>query len=64
MGNYIHFTEEQKYRANNVDLVDFLYRRGRNSLPAAEKNGLHQTAASLSVGTSGMITRKNLEAML
>ena len=28
MGNYICFTEEQKYRANNVDLADFLYRQG------------------------------------
>ena len=28
MATYIHFTEEQKLRANAVDLVDFLQRRG------------------------------------
>ncbi len=28
MGTYIHFTDEQKQRANNVDLADFLERRG------------------------------------
>lgn len=28
MGTYIHFTDEQKLRANNVDLADFLERRG------------------------------------
>lgn len=28
MGNYVHFTQEEKDRANNVDLVDFLERQG------------------------------------
>ncbi|NPV89753.1 MAG: DUF3991 domain-containing protein [Firmicutes bacterium] len=28
MGGYIHFTDEQKHRANSVDLVDFLQRQG------------------------------------
>lgn len=28
MGTYVHFTDEQKYRANHVDLVDFLQRQG------------------------------------
>lgn len=28
MGTYVHFTDEQKLRANNVDLVDFLERQG------------------------------------
>ena len=28
MAEYIHFTDEQKYRANAVDLVDFLQRQG------------------------------------
>ena len=28
MGNYIHFTEEQKQIANAVDLVEFLQMQG------------------------------------
>lgn len=28
MGTYVHFTDEQKRRANNVDLADFLERQG------------------------------------
>ena len=28
MGTYIHFTDEQKERANSVDLEEFLRRRG------------------------------------
>lgn len=34
---YIHFTEEQKLRANSVDLVEFLRRQGRNSSSGRDK---------------------------
>ncbi len=34
MSVYIHFTDEQKYRANNVDLVDFLEQRGEKLIPS------------------------------
>ncbi|EHO20028.1 hypothetical protein HMPREF0995_05769, partial [Lachnospiraceae bacterium 7_1_58FAA] len=30
MGTYIHFTDEQKERANSVDLEEFLRQRGRS----------------------------------
>ncbi len=31
---YIHFTDEQKRRANDVDLVEFLWRRGERLIPS------------------------------
>lgn len=37
MGVYIHFTEEQKERANNVDLVDFLQKRREKLLPSGKE---------------------------
>ena len=37
MGVYIHFTEEQKDRANNVDLVDFLQKRREKLLPSGRE---------------------------
>ncbi|MDD3074019.1 MAG: DUF3991 and toprim domain-containing protein [Eubacteriales bacterium] len=37
MGVYIHFTEEQKFRANNVDLVDFLQKRSEKLLPSGRE---------------------------
>ncbi|MBR0598446.1 DUF3991 and toprim domain-containing protein [Sinanaerobacter chloroacetimidivorans] len=37
MGVYIHFTEEQKLRANNVDLVDFLQKRSEKLLPSGRE---------------------------
>lgn len=37
MGVYIHFTEEQKDRANNVDLVDFLQKRPEKLLPSGKE---------------------------
>ncbi len=40
MGNYIHFTEEQKYRANNVDLIDFLYRQGEKLITSGREKRL------------------------
>jgi len=40
MGAYVYFTDEQKYRANNVDLVDFLQRRGEKLLPSGRDKRL------------------------
>ena len=40
MGVYVHFTDEQKYRANNVDLADFLQRRGEKLLPSGRDKRL------------------------
>ena len=40
MGTYIHFTEEQKQRANAVDLVEFLQRQGEKLLPSGREKRL------------------------
>ena len=40
MGIYIHFTEEQKQRANAVDLVEFLQRQGEKLLPSGREKRL------------------------
>lgn len=40
MGTYVHFTDEQKYRANNVDLVDFLRRQGETLLASGHEKRL------------------------
>lgn len=40
MGTYIHFTEEQKQRANSVDLVEFLQRQGEKLLPSGREKRL------------------------
>lgn len=40
MGNYIHFTEEQKQRANAVDLVEFLQRQGEKLLASGREKRL------------------------
>lgn len=37
MSTYIHFTEEQKQRANAVDLADFLQRQGEKLLPSGRE---------------------------
>ena len=37
---YIHFTEEQKLRANSVDLVEFLRRQGEKLIPAGRDKRL------------------------
>ena len=36
---YIHFTEEQKYRASCVDLVEFLRRQGEKLIRAGVPHG-------------------------
>ena len=40
MGVYVHFTDEQKYRANTVDLADFLQRHGEKLLPSGRDKRL------------------------
>ena len=40
MGTYIHFTEEQKQRANAVDLVEFLQMQGEKLLPSGREKDL------------------------
>lgn len=40
MGTYIHFTDEQKRRANSVDLVEFLRMQGETLLPSGREKRL------------------------
>ena len=40
MSGYVHFTEEEKQRANSVDLVDFLQRQGEHLLPSGRDKRL------------------------
>lgn len=40
MSCYQHFTDEQKQRANSVDLVDFLQRQGEKLLPSGREKRL------------------------
>lgn len=40
MSGYIYFTDEQKERANSVDLVDFLQRQGEKLLPSGRDKRL------------------------
>lgn len=40
MAGFIYFTEEQKQRANSVDLVDFLQRQGETFLPSGREKRL------------------------
>lgn len=40
MGVYVHFTDDQKYRANNVNLVDFLQRQGEKLIPSGRDKRL------------------------
>lgn len=37
---YIHFTDEQKLRANSVDLVEFLRRQGEKLIPSGRDKRL------------------------
>ncbi len=38
MGEFVYFTEEQKQRANAVDLEDFLSGRGKSCFVLEEKS--------------------------
>jgi len=40
MSEYVYFTDEQKQRANSVDLVDFLQRQGEKFLPSGREKRL------------------------
>lgn len=40
MGTYIHFTKEEKQRANEVDLVEFLQKQGEKLLPSGREKRL------------------------
>lgn len=40
MSGYVYFTDEQKKRANSVDLVDFLQRQGEKFLPSGRDKRL------------------------
>lgn len=40
MSSYVYFTDEQKERANSVDLVDFLQRQGEKLLPSGRDKRL------------------------
>lgn len=40
MSSYVHFTEEEKQRANSVNLVDFLQRQGERLLPSGRDRRL------------------------
>jgi hypothetical protein len=40
MSGYVYFTDEQKQRANSVDLVDFLQRQGEKILPSGRDKRL------------------------
>lgn len=40
MGTFIYFTDEQKHRANSVDLADLLRRRGEKLLPSGRDKRL------------------------
>lgn len=40
MSTYIHFTEEQKERANSVNLEEFLRRQGETLLPSGREKRL------------------------
>ena len=40
MGTYIHFTDEQKQRANSVDLTVFLKMQGETLLPSGREKRL------------------------
>ena len=40
MSTYIHFTEDEKQRANEIDLVDFLHRQGEKLLRSGKEKRL------------------------
>ena len=53
MGTYIHFTNEQKERANSVDLEEFLRQRGRNCSAPGGSPGWPGCTISPSGATNG-----------
>ncbi len=63
MGVYVHFTDEQKYRANNVDLADFLHRRGEKLIPSGRDKRLASDHSITVRETSGTITPRRAAGM-
>lgn len=54
---YVYFTDEQKERANSVDLVDFLHRQGEKLLPSGrDKRLASDPTVSRFGGIVGMTT--------
>ena len=65
MAGYVYFTEEQKQRANQVDLEDFLSDRERNCCAPAGRSVCPAITASLYEGTAGMtMPRKKADIRL
>ena len=58
---YIHFTEDQKLRANSVDLVEFLRRQGEKLISSGQASP--QITVLLCMGMSGMIMLQRGVAM-
>ena len=56
---YVHFTEEQKQRANSVDLEEFLLRSGERLLPSGREKRMAAIAASPYAAASGMTMRRS-----
>ena len=60
---YIHFTEDQKLRANSVDLVEFLRRQGEKLISSVQDKRLTSDPVLLCMGMSGMIMLQKGVAM-
>ena len=52
---YIHFTEDQKLRANSVDLVEFLRRQGEKLISSGQDKRLTSDHSITVHGNDGMI---------
>ena len=61
MGTFIYFSEEQKQRANSVDLVEFLKMQGETLIPSGrEKLLLITNVVPLLLGTFAETCSLNL----
>ncbi len=58
MGEFVYFTEEQKQRANAVDLEDFLSRQGEKLLRSGREKRLASDHSITVREIDGMITRQ------
>ena len=68
MAQYIHFTDEQKQRAAEVDLEEFLRQRGEKLLPSGrdkrldrDHKGIPRHAHKRSANSFGKSFRQNVE---
>ena len=67
MGTYIHFTDEQKERANSVDLEEFLRQRGEKLLRAGRESRLarvHHITVRATNGTTILPGRAAMRSAL